>query len=65
MRNQPANENIALFSMPNEPTDYGKQLYATLHQFDHKKFDRLLIETPPDNPGWLAINDRLNRASQT
>lgn len=65
MRNQPANEHIDIFSMPHEPTDYGKQLYATLHQFDHKKFDRLLIETPPDNPDWLAINDRLHRASQT
>lgn len=65
IHNQPANEHITIFSMPHNPIDYGKQLYATLHQFDNKKLDRLLIETPPDTPDWLAINDRLNRARKT
>ena len=63
MSNQPTNENIVIFSMPHEPTAYGKELYAALHQFDHKEFDRLLIETPPNNTNWLTINDRLQRAS--
>ena len=64
MSNQPLNENIVIFPMPHEPIAYGNQLYATLHQFDHEEFDRLLIETPPDSPDWLAINDRLQRANQ-
>lgn len=57
--------NIVQFSMPQEPTAYGNQLYATLRQFDQQGFDRLVIETPPDNPAWLTILDRLRRASQT
>ncbi len=57
--------NVVLFSMPQEPVAYGNQLYATLRQFDQQGFDRLLIETPPDNPAWLTITDRLQRASQT
>jgi len=60
-----SNKNIVQFSMPQEPTAYGNQLYATLRQFDQKGFDRLLIEAPPGNPAWLAITDRLQRASQT
>jgi L-threonylcarbamoyladenylate synthase len=38
-------------------------LYATLRRFDQEKFDRILVEAPPDNPAWLAIADRLQRAS--
>jgi L-threonylcarbamoyladenylate synthase len=56
------NKNIAHFSMPAEPADYGRELYATLRSFD-QEFDRLLIEAPPDEPGWMAITDRLRRAS--
>jgi L-threonylcarbamoyladenylate synthase len=58
------NNNIVQFSMPQEPTTYGNQLYATLRQFDKKGFDRLLIEAPPGDPAWLAITDRLQRACQ-
>ena len=58
------NNNIVQFSMPQEPTAYGNQLYATLRQFDKKGFDRLLIEAPPGDPAWLAITDRLQRACQ-
>ena len=57
--------NCVQVSMPQDPNAYGNQLYATLRQFDQKGFDRLLIEMPPDNPAWLAIIDRLQRASQT
>lgn len=63
MKNIPSNKNISRFCMSSEPQAYGNQLYATLHQFDREKFDRLLIETPPSSPNWLAINDRLQRAS--
>jgi L-threonylcarbamoyladenylate synthase len=49
--------------MPEEPTAYGSQLYATLRRFDNGQYDRLLLEAPPNNPAWLAISDRLQRAS--
>ncbi|WP_295627013.1 L-threonylcarbamoyladenylate synthase [uncultured Nitrosomonas sp.] len=54
---------IEQFSMPADPIIYGKQLYAKLRQFDQAEFDYLLIESPPDHPSWLAIADRLQRAS--
>ena len=59
----PENNNILYFSMPHEATGYGRELYATLRRFDQEKFDRILVEAPPDNPAWLAIADRLQRAS--
>ena len=57
------NPLIEHFAMPMEPKLYGKQLYARLHQFDQAGFDCLLLESPPDHPHWLAIKDRLQRAS--
>ncbi|WP_293007093.1 L-threonylcarbamoyladenylate synthase [Nitrosomonas sp.] len=54
---------IEQFSMPADPVAYGKQLYAKLRQFDQAEFDYMLIESPPDHPNWLAIADRLQRAS--
>ena len=50
--------------MSSDPIIYGKELYATLRQFDHQLFDHIFIEAPPDHPSWLAISDRLQRASQ-
>ncbi len=58
-----ANQQIRQFSMPADPIVYGQQLYATLRRFDQAEFDYLLIEAPPDHPSWLAIIDRLHRAS--
>ncbi len=60
---QPSSQSIEQFSMPADPIAYGQQLYAKLRQFDQAAFDYLLVEAPPDHPSWLAIADRLQRAS--
>jgi L-threonylcarbamoyladenylate synthase len=57
--------NIHCFLMPANPAEYGHQLYATLRELDQKGFFRLLAEAPPDDLAWLAISDRLQRASFT
>lgn len=62
---QALNENIYPFLMPADPIEYGHQLYATLRQLDQKGFFRLLAEAPPEDAAWLAISDRLLRASFT
>ena len=49
--------------MPNDPESYGRELYAILHQLDQVGFDYLLVEMVPDHSSWLAIEDRLQRAS--
>jgi L-threonylcarbamoyladenylate synthase len=62
---RPEKRNLTHFPMSADPKVYGSLLYATLRQLDHACFDRLLIETPPDGPAWMAIMDRLQRASRT
>ncbi|GKS68469.1 translation factor SUA5 [Nitrosomonas sp. PY1] len=57
------NEYLQHCSMPNDPESYGRELYAILHQFDQAEFDYLLVEMVPDHPNWVAIEDRLQRAS--
>lgn len=61
--NKPENPLIIHHSMPADPLSYGQLLYAKLHRFDQDQFDYLLVETPPDHTDWLAVTDRLQRAS--
>lgn len=49
--------------MPDEPSAYGRLLYASLRRLDSGTFNRILIEAPPDTEPWRAVNDRLQRAS--
>lgn len=54
---------IVRTAMPADAVAYGQLLYATLRQLDSARFDRLLAEAPPGNAAWLAVADRLQRAS--
>lgn len=54
---------IVRTTMPANPVAYGQLLYATLRQLDHAQFDRLIAEAPPQSVAWLAVTDRLRRAS--
>lgn len=44
------------------PDDYARLLYASLHRLDSSGADRLVIADPPDGPQWEAVKDRLRRA---
>ena len=57
----PAGTN--LLTMPIEPADYGRELYASLRRLDDGDFDIIVIEQPPSTEAWRAVNDRLGRAS--
>ena len=59
----PAHAGIQRTTMPANPVLYGQMLYATLRQLDNEHFDRLLAEAPPQTTEWLAVADRLKRAS--
>jgi L-threonylcarbamoyladenylate synthase len=52
-----------LLSMPADPAGYAARLYGALHDLDAEGFDRLVVELPPDEDAWLAVRDRLRRAS--
>ncbi len=39
------------------------QLYALLHELDGAGFELIVMERPPEGEAWLAVQDRLQRAS--
>jgi L-threonylcarbamoyladenylate synthase len=49
--------------MPANPGTYAARLYAVLHALDDAGVERILAELPPDTEEWLAVRDRLRRAS--
>ncbi|MBB1307918.1 MULTISPECIES: L-threonylcarbamoyladenylate synthase [unclassified Pseudoalteromonas] len=48
-----------------EPHDYAKNLYDSLHQIDKHSCLTILVEQPPQEQAWSAVNDRLSRAAST
>ncbi|RUL87397.1 L-threonylcarbamoyladenylate synthase [Tautonia sociabilis] len=46
-----------------DPVAASKSLYDALHRCDSSEADRILIRMPPDLPPWVAIRDRLRRAT--
>ena len=46
-----------------DPVAYGHELYANLRKLDASGAKRILVEAPPDEAGWEAVNDRLMRAA--
>lgn len=49
--------------IPHDPDAFGRALYAELHRCDETGAGLILVEAPPDEPGWSAIHDRLRRAA--
>jgi L-threonylcarbamoyladenylate synthase len=47
----------------NDPVEYAADLYAVLHELDDGRYDRIVIELPPNTPEWAAVRDRLIRAA--
>ncbi len=58
-----AQTQLGWIDMPTAPADYARRLYAELRRADSSNPDLIIIERPPDNSGWCAINDRLQRAA--
>jgi L-threonylcarbamoyladenylate synthase len=49
--------------VPVIPAVYARSLYANLRALDAANADLILIEMPPETPGWAAVHDRLRRAA--
>lgn len=49
--------------LPDDAASFGTLLYATLHSLDATDATLVLIEAPPLQEAWLAVVDRLRRAS--
>jgi L-threonylcarbamoyladenylate synthase len=63
--NEPASTaGLVVPRMSMHPAGYAAHLYAVLHTLDEAGLDRIIVDLPPDNEEWLAVRDRLRRASQ-
>jgi len=49
--------------LPADPAAASALLYALLHELDGRGLRGIVVVLPPDAPEWLAIRDRLARAS--
>jgi L-threonylcarbamoyladenylate synthase len=49
--------------LPAVAAKYAHDLYASLRALDAAGADVILVEQPPQTPGWAAVNDRLRRAA--
>jgi L-threonylcarbamoyladenylate synthase len=50
-------------ALPASPEIYARGLYAALRTLDAAGVSCILIEAPPSVAAWLAIRDRLRRAT--
>lgn len=57
-------EQVIARRMPAQADAYAQQLYAALRWADTTGAAQLLIESPPVGEEWLAVQDRLARATQ-
>ena len=48
---------------PAVSAEYARSLYANLRLLDEAGADHILVEMPPDTPGWAGVIDRLRRAA--
>ncbi len=49
--------------LPLDAKAVAARLYALLHELDDAGFARIVMERPPEGQAWLAVRDRLQRAS--
>ncbi len=50
-------------TLPRDPRDYARMLYAALRDLDAGGFSAIWIELPPERPEWVAVRDRIIRAT--
>jgi L-threonylcarbamoyladenylate synthase len=49
--------------MPEDAVETARQLFAVLREFDAAGVKLIWVETPPDDPEWDGVRDRLGRAA--
>jgi L-threonylcarbamoyladenylate synthase len=54
---------FAVRVLPSDASGFATALFATLHDLDDLECDLILVEAPPDADDWIAVRDRLTRAS--
>ncbi len=49
--------------MPDDAGATAQQLFAVLREFDAQGAQLIWVETPPEEPEWEGVRDRLQRAA--
>ncbi len=58
-----ASSRVLRRRMPDDALATAQQLFAVLREFDAQGVKLIWIETPPEDPEWDGVRDRLERAS--
>ncbi len=59
----PLPDSIRGILLPLDAEAVGTRLFALLHELDDAGFNRVVMEWPPEGEAWMAVRDRLRRAS--
>lgn len=62
-RPAPAGTDPWWLELPGDAPAYGRGVYAALRKLDTSGCSHILIEAVPDGDDWLAVRDRLRRAT--
>src|SRR5688572_13712791 len=60
---RPTLPGVTWHAAPRDAAGYARTLYASLRALDAEGCDVILVERPPRDAAWVAINDRLGRAA--
>jgi L-threonylcarbamoyladenylate synthase len=58
-----SSSHLLIRRMPSDALAAAQQLFAVLRDFDAQKVRLIWVETPPNEPAWEGVRDRLQRAS--
>ncbi|HYG44708.1 MAG TPA: L-threonylcarbamoyladenylate synthase [Bordetella sp.] len=54
---------VAWHPVSDDPDRYAQALYAMLRELDMGGYERILVQSPPVDDAWRAVNDRIGRAA--
>lgn len=55
--------SVLIERLPADPLRYAAGLYAALHRLEEENVGAIFVEEPPTGDAWIAVHDRLTRAS--
>jgi L-threonylcarbamoyladenylate synthase len=56
--------SVAVIPLQGNPDEYAQRLYAVLREVDAGNYQAILVQMPPDEPRWMAVRNRLLRATK-
>jgi L-threonylcarbamoyladenylate synthase len=60
---RPKHKSVVHLSMPGDAITAAHDLFADLRELDATGVELIWVETPPEDPTWDGVRDRLSRAA--